>query len=147
MPRKKQSTKESNDKLVAIMKEWQKVENTSIDSIRSGLKKVKNPLVAQVLKIIKYDSTMHHHVQQFIIDSLEKKAVTLTPEELAEVWDVIEAHIKMERATIALGQRARDASNNFVHKYFIDYLQKEEAKHDELLEKLEDVKKNMYPYA
>lgn len=146
MPRKKQSAKESNEKLVAIMKEWQKVEDRSIKSIGEINRKIKNPLVKQVLAIIKKDSAMHAKIQQFIIDTLTKKAITLTPEELGAVWSGIDKHIKMERATIELGQRAKDASTNFVHKYLINYLMADERKHEELLEQLENIKGKIYPY-
>lgn len=147
MARKRESQKEKAKKLIATMKKWQKVEERSIDSIRTLNKKVKNPLVKQVLKIIHYDSTMHKKVQQFIIDSMEKKAITLTPDELSTVWSGIEAHIKMERATIELGQIAKANSNDFVHRYLINYLLRDEHKHDELLEQLENIKRNIYPYA
>ncbi len=147
MPKKRQSTKESNQKLVAIMKEWQKVEDKSIESISAVSRKIKNPLVKQVLQIIKSDSTMHRKVQQFIVDTLEKKAISLTPEELGEIWSAIEKHSKMERATIQLGQRAKDASKNFIHKYLINYLITDERKHEELLEQLENIKSRIYPYA
>ena len=147
MARKRQSGKESNEKLVAIMKEWQKVEEKSIKSIGEISRKIKNPLVKQVLSIIKKDSAQHAKVQQFVIDSLTKKPVTLTPEELGAVWSAIDSHIKMERATIELGQRAKDASRDFVHKYLINYLMTDERKHEELLEQLENIKSKIYPYA
>ena len=146
MARKRKSQKQAGEKLVAIMKKWQEVEDKSVASTRALNKKIKNPLVKQVLKIIQYDSTMHKKVQQFIIDSMEKKAITLTPDELAEIWSGIEEHIKMERVTIELGQRAKAASNNFVHRYLINYLLRDEHKHDELLEQLENIKRNIYPY-
>jgi hypothetical protein len=145
--KKRQSGKEANAKLVAIMKEWQKVEERSINSVRDLNKKVKNPLIKQVLRIIQNDSAMHKNVQQFIVDSLEKKALSLTPEDVAAVWDGIKEHIKMERATIRLGMQARDASRDFIHKYFVNYLLTDERKHDELLDTLESVKSKMYPYA
>ena len=148
MPKKKrQPGKEADAKLVAIMKEWQKVEERSIKSVSEVNRKVKNPLVKQVLAIIKRDSGMHAKVQQFIIDSLTKKAIDLTPEELGAIWSAIDKHIKMERATIELGQRAKDASRNFVHKYLINYLMTDERKHEELLEQLENIKNKIYPYA
>ncbi|MFC1584339.1 hypothetical protein ACFL5V_02190 [Fibrobacterota bacterium] len=147
MARRKETQKESNKKLVAIMEQWQDIEVKSIASLRSLIKKVKNPLVKQVLKIIQRDSVMHQAVQQFIVDSLEKKAITLTPEELAAIWSGIEEHIKMERATVKLGQRAKETSANFVHRYFINYLMADERKHEEMLEQLDNIKRKMYPYA
>ena len=34
---------------------------------------------------------MHKKVQQFMIDSLEKEAVSLTPEELGEIWEHVDS--------------------------------------------------------
>jgi hypothetical protein len=144
---KRQTQRESNKKLVAIMKQWQDIEVKSISSLRTIIKKVKNPLVKQVLRIIMKDSVQHHGVQQFIVDSLEKKAISLTPEELSAVWSGIEEHIKMERASVDLAQRAKAVSSSFVHKYFVNYLLTDERKHDEMLDQLESLKSKIYPYA
>lgn len=146
MRKKRMSGKESNQKLLTILKQWQKIEERSVNSLSSLSQKVKNPLVKEVLKIIRHDSQLHRLVQQFMINSMEKKAVSLSPDELAAVWTGIQTHIKMERASVLLGQRAKESCTNFVHRYLINYLLTDERKHDDLLEKLEDVKKRMYPY-
>ncbi|MFH1760721.1 MAG: hypothetical protein ABIA63_06435 [bacterium] len=145
--KKRISQKESNKKLVSILKEWQKIESRSIAGVSKILGKISNPLVKEIFKIIKQDSINHKNVQQFIVNSLEKKAISLTPEELGTIWTSIEEHIKMERATIALGQEAKAASSNFVHRYLINYLLTDERKHDDMLEQLENLKKKIYPYA
>ena len=147
MAKKKMSQKEAGEKLVVLMKQWQDIEDKSVESLKELTKKVKNPLVKEVLKVIKNDSSMHRKVQQFIIDSMEKKAVSLTPDELAAVWSGIETHIKMERASVELGQKAKANSTNFVHRYLISYLLTDERKHDEMLEQLENIKRGIYPYA
>jgi len=147
MARKRVNQKQANAALVSTMKKWQKVEQKSIESIKKTMKELKNPLIKRVFKIIQNDSSQHYKVQQFIIDSLEKKAISLTPEELGAIWTVVEKHIEMERETIALGQEAKDVSNNFIHKYLINYLITDERKHDDLLDQLENLKNKIYPYA
>lgn len=141
------SQKASNQKLVAAMKEWRKIEERSIRSIHAVSKKISNPLLKRIFQIISHDSNMHRIIQQFIIDSLEKKAVSLTPEELGGIWSTVEEHIKMERATILLGQRAKENTQNFIHQYLIQYILADERKHEALLERLENIKKHIYPYA
>lgn len=147
MAAKRVKQKDLDEKLVSIMKEWQKVEDRSIKSISSSLDKIDNPLVQQVLRIIQSDSIMHRKVQQLILDSIQKEAFSLTPEELGEVWSVIEQHIAMERDAVELAERAKEIAWNFVHRYLITYLVTDERKHDAMLAELESVKRKIYPYA
>lgn len=139
--------KELNEKLVATLKKWQKIEDASVKSTSDIIAKTKNPVVRQVMEIIKQDSAMHKKVQQLIIDSFEKEAIQMQPEELSEVWSMIENHIELEKETVRLAEESRKNSNNFVVRYLLGYLMTDEQKHNEVLAQLEDVKRGMYPYA
>jgi uncharacterized protein YigA (DUF484 family) len=86
-------------------------------------------------------------VQQAMLDSLEMEAFTLTPEELADVWDMIEKHAEMEKATIVLAEKAKRNCRLFVLRHLLTYLIDDEQKHDRLLSQLEDFKRQIYPYA
>jgi 5'-deoxynucleotidase YfbR-like HD superfamily hydrolase len=88
----------------------------------------------------------HHRVEQFIIDSMIKEPVRLSPEELGEVWDEITAHDEVERETIELAKQLKKECRFFVQKALLDYLIIDEEKHDKLLGSLEEFKKNLYPY-
>jgi len=90
---------------------------------------------------------MHKKVQQFMIDSLEKEAVSLTPEELGEIWDHVERHAEMEKETIELAEQLRKNCRLFVQRHLLTYLIEDERLHDRLLGQLEDFKRNIYPYA
>ena len=96
--------------LVNALRQWQAIERQAVDTCAEIMEKTDNPLIRQIMEIIRNDSVQHHRVQQFIIDSLTKEAVTLTPEELAEVWDEITAHDEVERKTIELAKEARKES-------------------------------------
>ncbi len=139
--------KELNEKLVATLKKWQKIEDASVKSTSDIIAKTKNPVVRQVMEIIKQDSAMHKKVQQLIIDSFEKEAIQMQPEELSEVWSMIENHIELEKETVRLAEESRKNNNNFVVRYLLGYLMTDEQKHNEVLAQLEDVKRGMYPYA
>ncbi|MFH1264644.1 MAG: hypothetical protein ABIK89_02900 [Planctomycetota bacterium] len=93
---------------------------------------------------------MHHRVQGWIADSLEGKAVSLAPEEVGDVWGMIEEHIKLEKKTIQLAQESLDAIGDskgmLVQAYLLQYLLDDEKKHDALLERLANIQKGMYPY-
>lgn len=143
------TTKEIQKGIIDNMRRWQKVENASVASTGSVIAKTDNPIVRMVMEIIQRDSQMHYRVQELIADSLESKTISLTPDELAEVWDMIEKHIKLEEKTIELANEAKKALKGkkmVVQEYLIDYLLIDEQKHNDILATLETIKKGMYPY-
>ena len=138
---------ENEAELKAALRRWQEIEVESIAQTTAIIAKTKNPLIHLVMEIIRQDSTMHKRVQQAILDSLEKEAFSLTPEELGDVWDLIEKHIAAEKETIELAEKARKNCRLFVQRHLLTYLTEDEEKHDRLLEQLEDYKRRLYPYA
>ena len=102
------------------------------------------------MEIIQRDSLMHYRVQQLIADSLERETIVLSTDELGDVWDIIESHIKIDKKTIELAEEALSqlkGKKMLVQEYLLNYLLTDERKHDELLSKLEAIKAGMYPYA
>ena len=144
------STKEAQEKIVSNVRKWQKIENAAVASTSKVIEKTENPIVRLVMEIIQRDSQMHHRVQELIADSLTTKAITLNPDEVGEVWGLIEKHIEIEKQTIALAksslQEIEGKKGMLVQAYLLEYLMKDEEKHDTILEKLLAVKKGMYPY-
>lgn len=143
------STKEIQKQIVQTMEQWQKIENASVASTGRVIAKTGNPIVRLVMEIIQADSQMHHRVQQTIADSLSTRTIALSPDELEEVWEMIENHIKIEKQTIELAEQALKALKGkkmVVQEYLLNYLGQDERKHDALLEALEGIKKGMYPY-
>ena len=113
------------------------------------IEKTENPIVRIVMEIIQRDSQMHYRVQELIADSLTSKTISLTPEELEKVWDLIEKHIQLERHTVGLAEEALAAlkgKNMVVQEYLLRYLLEDENKHNHILDSLEGIKKDMYPY-
>jgi len=144
------STKEIQKQIVDNMRRWQKVENSSVSSTGRIIEKTKNPIVRLVMEIIQRDSQFHYRVQEFIADTLEKKAIVLNPDELADVWDLIEKHIEIEEKTVELAQASLDALKGkkmLVAEYLLNYLMEDEKKHNLVLANLAKIKDGMYPYA
>ena len=81
-----------------------------------------------------------------IIDHYTKKAFSLTPEELAEFWDMVEEHDSIEMQTIHLAKEALRETKAPLVAYLLNYLLTDEKKHDELLEEMAKIKSGMYPY-
>jgi hypothetical protein len=140
-------TKQNQERLVELLKQWQAVENKSTAQCAEIAEKTSNPAIKLVMDVIRRDSAMHHRVQQFIIDSLEKEAVTLTVDDLERVWGAIEAHIAAERETEALVagcRRELAGTKDVVQQYLLAYLALDEKKHDQLLDGLGLIKRGMY---
>jgi len=143
------STKEVQQQIVSNMKRWQKIENASVASTGAVMDKTDNPIVRLVMEIIQRDSQMHYRIQEMIADSLESKTLTLTPDELGEVWGMIEKHIELEKKTVEFANEALGALRGkkmVVQEYLLDYLLIDEQKHNKILETLGTIKKGMYPY-
>jgi hypothetical protein len=144
------STKEIQEQIVKNMRQWQKIENSSVASTGNVIEATDNPLIRMVMEIIQRDSQFHYRVQDFIADSLETKTVVLSTDELAQVWEMIEQHIKLEEKTVELANEALDALKGkkmLVQEYLLNYLLEDENKHNKILENLEKIKAGMYPYA
>jgi hypothetical protein len=134
---------ERTEKLINTLREWQGIERHAIETTTKIMEKTDNLLIRQFMEIIRNDSVQHHRVQQFIIDSLTKQPISLTHEELAQIWDELEAHDKVERKTIQMAKECKEECQFFVQRSLLEYLIADEQKHDLILQGLEDFKKNM----
>jgi Cdc6-like AAA superfamily ATPase len=123
--------------LVQRMKKWQSVEDASLRMTKEIRARSKNPFVQLVMEIIAHDSAMHKRVQQFIIDSVEKEEVSFEPEDLNEIWDLVEKHAEEEKEAIALaGEAQKNSDDLFIPRYLFAYLREDERKHDLLIDRL-----------
>jgi bacterioferritin (cytochrome b1) len=143
------STRELQEKIAAELKEWQKTEGAAAQFMDKLGKDTDHPVLKAVADIIHADSLRHARIQQLIVDSLEKTSITLSPEDVSKVWATIEAHIATERDMVKNVRNALELMKGrkmVVQQYLLEYLLFDEEKHDLLLEKLEGVKRGMYPY-
>jgi rubrerythrin len=142
----KMKGKEWIETAIATLREWQGIERESIDFCARMIEETDNPVIREVMEILRNDSMQHHRVQQFIIDTFTKKSVSLTPEELGAIWSSIEAHDEAERKTIEMGEKLVEDCPFPVQRVFLEYLLADEQKHDEILDHLDQIKQGMYPY-
>ena len=143
------TTKDVQKNLVSTMRNWQQVENSTVALTGQVMEKTKNPIVRLIMEIIQRDSQMHYNVQEWIADSLEGKTVSLTPEEIGEVWSMIEKHIEIEKKSVEMAEQAIEALKGkfmVLQTYLLNYLLADEKKHEDLLQGLESIKKKMHPY-
>jgi len=137
---------ERTARAIALLRSWQALEREAINTTAEIMEKTDNLLIRQMMEIIRNDSVQHHRVQQFLIDSMTKQAITLAPEDLGEIWSQLEAHDKVERKTIELAKELKDEIPDPVTKVILEYLITDEEKHDKLLEHL-DVGRGRHPFA
>ena len=144
---KKETKAQQLEQLNKTLRKWQEIEDAGVQLTTAVLDKTANPLIRLVMEIIRQDSVMHKKVQQAILDSLEKEAFSLQPEELAGIWDMVEQHDKAEKEAIRMAEQARKNCPLVIQRQLLDYLVEDEKKHDRLMGNLEDFKRNLYPYA
>jgi hypothetical protein len=131
------------NEMVELLRQWQRLERQAMSDTAEILEQTQNPLIRIIMEIILHDSHMHHHVQQFLIESLTTKDVAVSREDVAEIWEKIEAHDRQERRTIELATQLKEKAWSPVHKQLLGYLLTDEAKHDSLLVQLNEIKKDM----
>ena len=142
------TTKELQQEIISNMRRWQKIENAAAASTGQIMERTDNPIIHILMEIIQRDSQMHYRVQEWIADSLQYKTVTLTPDELNQVWDMIEQHVEVEKKALEMASRSLGALKGkkmVLQEYLLEYLALDEKKHNELLDRLETIKRGMHP--
>jgi len=140
--------KELQEEIVTQMKWWQRMEDASLASTGRVMEVTENPVIRLAMEIIQRDSQMHHTVQEWIAKSLTNETVTLSPDELERVWELIERHVEIEnRMADAVKKLLPELKGKkmVVQEYLLQYLLDDEAKHANLLKRLETIKKGMLP--
>ena len=141
--------KELQQEIVSSMKSWQQLENATIAITGQIMEKTKNPIIRLIMEVIQRDSQMHYRVQEWVADSLESKTVSLSPEEIGEVWEIIERHIELEKKSVEIAEQTLASLKGkamVVQAYLLNYLLEDERKHNNLLSSLDSIKIKMYPY-
>ena len=141
------STRELQHEIGSNMRRWQKLEDATVASTGQVMEKTKNPIVRLIMEIIQQDSQMHHRVQEWIADSLDDKTVTISPEELGKIWEMVEQHIDWEKKNLQMAKQSLaslQGKKMMVQEYLLEYLTADEEKHNGLLKQLETIKKGIH---
>lgn len=135
------------DKLVSHFREWQSLEEDTRNLAENLQKESNNSFVHLIAEVIKRDSEKHKIMQQFVIDTLTKEAVHLSPEELIPLSDILEKHMKAEAKSMSIANAcAVEESKDFFIDFVIDALLEDEAKHHAMLRMLDHIKGAVYQY-
>jgi len=146
MPRKSLESAEKKERFLADVDKWQKMESLSVKTCKEVQKRTENPLIKMIAEIIRRDSESHIDVLKLIKNSLTKEALHLTPDELMEIWDLVDGYHKIEQKSVEIAQEAIRDSRLFEIRYLLTYLLEDESKHLILLNHLDDFKRSLFPY-
>ena len=69
--------------------------------------------------------------------------MTLTPDEIGEVWELIEEHIELEKKTVELAEEAialiGESKGMQVQSYLLQYLLEDDQNHNTILDRLDNL--------
>lgn len=140
MPRKSLESAEKKGRFLADLDKWQKMESLSAKTCIEVQKRTENTLIKMIAEIIRKDSESHIEVLKLIKDSLTKEALHLTPDELVEIWDLVDGYHNIEHKSVDMAQEAIRDSRLFEVRFLLTYLLEDESKHLKLLNQLDDFK-------
>ena len=132
---------EQSGKLLSVLREWQKLEDSTIKYADEMGKKTKNKLIKMTMEMIKSDSQKHKVMQQMLIDSLTKEPFALSPDELGALSAGLNKHMAAEARSLELADEALQNSELFVTRYILSYLIADEQKHHKMLANLNELKR------
>jgi predicted DNA-binding protein YlxM (UPF0122 family) len=141
--------KEQHERFSSTLKDWKLLEKQSAESIGQVKAKCGNPLICLVMEIIENDAGMHERIQEFIVSSLERQPLDLSPNEIGEIVELIRNHIRIKAQMVEKTEEMlgllKDKSLR-VQEFLVKTLLEDERKHKEMLEGIEKVRSVLYPY-
>jgi hypothetical protein len=120
---------ESSEEFLSIIKDWIALEDETIASADELIGKANNPFVKMRMEMIKHDSGKHKEILEWIIDSLTKEAVHLTPDEIMPLSALLHKHLEVEAKSIVLANNALKKSGLPIVRYILSVLLDDETKH------------------
>ena len=130
--------KSEDKELVNFFREQVKHEEEIVRSINKALRKLKNPVVASVLKGMSLDSMKHADMYR-AAESIISVAPAMSEEELNHLNEVVSWHIKNEEAVMGHVEEIIKKVKDKKIKFLLENIQEDEKRHHELLKTIMDV--------
>jgi len=124
--------------LIDFFREQGKLENQIVKSINKALEKLKNPVVASVLKGISLDSVKHADMYK-AAESIVTVAPAITEDELKRLNEVVKSHIDEEEKVISRLQEIIKKTRDKKIKLLLESIAADEQRHHELLRTIMDI--------
>ena len=143
------ATREQEQRIVSTIRDWGLLEEESSESIERVKAKCSNPLVFLVMDIIENDARLHKRLQEFIVNSLEHEPLTLSPDEVDEVIELIRNHTRLKAQMVEKVETTMEMTKEKslgIQVFLLKTLLADEKKHKEMLVGIEKVMQGLYPY-
>lgn len=137
---------ENRGQFMSDLFEWLTVESDTVMKCAEIQEETDNPFVQLVAEIIRGSSKTHIRILNLIHECLVKKAVSLRPEELGQMVELVQGYLENETRSTDTVQQVISSSRIFVIKQLLAYMLEDRSRNLKLLDQLEDFKKNLYPY-
>jgi hypothetical protein len=138
-----------NEKIVEHIRGWKELDGKSASLIEETIARCDHPVVCTVMEIIRRDAELHSRVLELIVESMERKPLTMSLDQFGEVVGLIQQHFevkeKMVKATEESLAVAKDKSLG-IQRFLLTYVLEDERKHQAMLQGIERVKRTLYPY-
>jgi hypothetical protein len=124
------------------IKEWQAIENDNIERTDREVPETKNPLIRTMLQALRLEAEKRRLLQQMVIDSVQREAVNLSPDELGNLSGHINRHMEAEEKALSIAMEALDKSELTIPSYLLSYLIGDLKNQKSLLRQFDDKLKN-----
>ncbi|MHB8881197.1 MAG: hypothetical protein ACYC69_06760 [Thermodesulfovibrionales bacterium] len=131
---------ERDKNLLTLLRQWKGLEDITIKSCSSIMKKSANPIIQTLTNAIRNDSEKHKAIIQLVIDSMTKKAIVLTSEDLADVAALLDKHIGIEQKAIDMAEEAIELSRDAIVVQMLKLILEDEKKHKKMAKQMNELK-------
>jgi len=126
--------------LIKAMGAWMDSEDQIIKDAVYMKIEADSPFVKIAMEMLIHDAEKHKIIQQMVIDNLTKESVHLAPDEFAPLEEVVKRHILEESESLMHVMTTFEKREPKITRYLLSYLGADEAKHRELVGKLNELK-------
>jgi hypothetical protein len=128
--------------IVDLMTDWQGVEACTVEFANKEMRKADNPLIKTMLQVIGLEAEKHRLLQQMIVDSEKKEAVSLSPDELAVLSGHLNRYLEAEGKEMCCAEEAGMGNKPYITRYLISYLLEDLRSQSCIMRHFEDELKN-----
>jgi len=132
--------------LERLIESWKGRQEETGRNARALHDKTESYFVQIMTNAIRQDAEKHEQILKAVLDCMDC-TVTITPDELGELSELLEAHLDVERKTEELAQVALKKRQHYITTYLLKYLLEDEKKNFALMKLLNEFKGKIHPYA
>lgn len=136
---------EKKEDLSRMIGRWKEKQEDTRRSAKELHEKTKSYFVRIIANAIRRDAEKHEEILQSVLDCLDC-TVTITPDELGELSNLLSSHIEVEKKTEELAEVALKKHQHYITTYLMKYLIEDEKKNSVLMDRLNEFKGKLYPY-